>query len=390
MSIFSKPKEKDELMLVFNIGSSSVGGALFFIQKSGTPKIIFSVTEPIPLEEKTDIERLQSLTIQTLEIVSHKVYQAHLGAPSQTFCVLSSPWYASQTRMINLKKNTPFVFTAKLADELVQKEIKIFKEENLAKYGPLARVIELKNIKTMLNGYETGNPLNQKAQELQMTVFISVSGEQFLKKVEDTISQHFHFKLIKFSSLAMASFAVLRDIHPEQESFILVDIGGEVTDIFMIKKSILRESISFPLGRNFLTRGVASGLGATLDEANSIISLLKDGHAEDSLAKKIMPITGQLKETWLKSFQESLSNISGDISIPSVIYITIDKEIADLFSETIKTEQFNQYSLTESKFEVIFLDTQMLHGLAVFEESVVRDSGLVVDSIYISRFLANR
>jgi len=40
MGIFSKAKSKDELILVFNIGSEAVGGALFRAQKSGIPKII--------------------------------------------------------------------------------------------------------------------------------------------------------------------------------------------------------------------------------------------------------------------------------------------------------------------------------------------------------------
>jgi len=49
MGIFSKPKEEKELALVFDIGSSSVGGAVFEIQKFGIPKIILSIREPIIL-----------------------------------------------------------------------------------------------------------------------------------------------------------------------------------------------------------------------------------------------------------------------------------------------------------------------------------------------------
>ena len=46
MSIFSKNKksEKENLTLVFDIRSASVGGALFLSQDSGIPKIIFSMS----------------------------------------------------------------------------------------------------------------------------------------------------------------------------------------------------------------------------------------------------------------------------------------------------------------------------------------------------------
>ncbi|KKT00934.1 MAG: hypothetical protein UW07_C0003G0010 [Candidatus Nomurabacteria bacterium GW2011_GWF2_43_8] len=390
MGIFLGNKKKDELVLVFNIGSSSVSGALFRAQSSGIPKIIFSAKEPVLVEKKIDIDRFLLLTIQSLQIVVDKIYKAGLGAPSRIFCVLSSPWYTSQTRVISLKKDTPFVFTTKLADELIQKEINLFEEEHLTKYaavGNSVRAIELKNIKTTLNGYETPKPLNQKAKELEMTIFISMSGERVLQKIEKTIAKHFHFNQIKFSSFTMASFAVVRNIHTQQEDFLLVDIGGEVTDISMIKENILRESISFPLGHNFLVRGVASGLDCSLGEADSLISLSKDGHAEKSTAKKLESIMEELQQEWLKKFQESLVNLSNDISIPATIFMAIDKDLADFFSETIKTEQFSQYTLTESKFEVIFLGPQILHGTAVFEENVVREPFLIIDSIYINRFL---
>lgn len=390
MGIFSGSKEKNELILVFDIGSSSVGGALFWTQNSGIPKIIFSIRESIPIQDEVDINKFLLSTIQSLEIVVKKIYMAKMGAPSQVFCILSSPWYVSQTRMINFKKNTPFIFTTKLADSLIQKEIKLFGEEHLDKYKDIGnpfRTIELKNIKTTLNGYETSKPLNKKTQELEMALFISISGEQVLKKIEDTISKHFHFNKIKFSSFAMASFAVVRDMYTQQENFLLVDIGGEVTDISMVKKNILRESISFPLGGNFLIRGIASSLNCTLSEAKSLFSLFKDEHAEELMKKKLSLILNQLRVSWLKEFQESLANLSRDISIPATIYITLDKDLVDFFSQTIKTEQFSQYTLTESKFEVVILSADLFHNITVFGESVIREPFLIVDSIYINRFL---
>jgi cell division ATPase FtsA len=185
----------------------------------------------------------------------------------------------------------------------------------------------------------------------------------------------------------MSSFAVARDMFVHQDNFLLVDIGGEMTDIAMIKKDVLRESISFPMGRNFMVRGVAKALDCTLIEAGSFLSLYKDGHAEESALKKLKPVIEKLKSEWLKEFQESLANLSTDISIPATIFITVDQELTDFFSEIIKTEQFSQYTLTESKFRVIFLGTQALHGIATFEENAVRDSFLIIESIYINRFL---
>ena len=155
----------------------------------------------------------------------------------------------------------------------------------------------------------------------------------------------------------------------------------------MVKKNILRESVSFPLGRNFLVRGVGTALNCSLSDAQSFISLYKDGHADEATKIKLDPIISSLRIEWMKKFQESLANISNDISIPSTIYIALNKDLADFFAETIKSEQFNQYTLAESKFEVIFLGAEVFRDIAFFEGNVDRDAFLIMDSIYINRFL---
>ncbi len=384
-------KNKEKLILVFDIGSASVGGALFYTSSNGVPRIICSVREPIVLLETVDTEQLLSLTLKSLSVVSEKIASKRMGAPSKIFCVLSSPWYASQTRIIKSEKNTPFVFTSKLADSLIEKEVSVFSAEHLANYvhvGNKMVPIELKNMKMMLNGYNTPEPLNQKAKQLEMTIFISMSEEQFLQSVRDTIHKNFHSDDVKFSSFAMNTFALARDMFVEKEDFVLIDIGGEVTDISLIKKEVLRESISFPIGPNFMIRGIALEMKCSLDQAKSYLSLYKDGHAEVKMAKKLEGVVNSLKTDWLKSFQESLANISNDISIPASIFITVDQDLAEFFSEIIKSEQFSQYTLTESKFEVIFLGVQALHGSATFTEDVTRDSFLIMESIYINRYLS--
>ena len=128
MSIFGGTKHKEELALVFDIGSSSVGGALFIMQKNNVPQIIFSIREPIVLEKEISFDRFLNLAMQSLLMVASKISTQGLGAPKKIFCVLSSPWYASQTRAIVLKKNAPFIFNSKLADSLIEKEIKLFED----------------------------------------------------------------------------------------------------------------------------------------------------------------------------------------------------------------------------------------------------------------------
>jgi len=394
MDIFGGALGKNELALVFDVGSSSVGAALFLLEDNGSPKIIYSVRERITLEKKLSFERFLDLTLKSLEIAASQVCSAGFGAPKKTFCVLASPWYESQTRSIILKKDTPFVFTSKLANSLVKKEIELFEEECKKKYADEGKgkivPIELKNMQILLNGYVAPEPLDQKVTELEMTIFVSMMSEEVLEKMKGSVGRHIHAKNMKFSSFAMASFAVARDVFVHQDNFILIDIGGEVTDASMIKKDVLRSSTSFPKGRNFFIRGVAGILDCSLDEAITDITLYKNGHIEDTALKKIEPVINKLRSEWLSSFQEALVSLSNDISIPATIFLTVDQPLSDFFTETIKSEQFNQYTLTESKFKIVYLGSQALHGIALFADNVARDSFLIIEAIYINRFLHSK
>lgn len=389
--LFGLAKKKEEPMLLFHVGSSKVAGAFFVPQESGYPKIIFSIVEPIPVQEQLDPGKFFSYTLRTLQTVADKIHRQGLLAPKRIFVVLAAPWHSSQTRTIHLKKNAPFVFTEKIADELIKKEIQIFSAEHATQYPQnehALRAIELRNIQTVLNGYEVAEPLYKKIQELEMTIFVSTSGEKLLGKIENAIRKAFHFEQIKFSSFAMAVFAMVRDLNQGSENFLLVDVGGEVTSIFLIKKGLLRESISYPLGHNFLVRGMVEALGSTPDEAVSLISLWKNGHAEKSVGKKIGDTMGKLRGEWLNKFQELLAHLSNDISIPGTIYMTAEGNFGDVFSEIIKTEQFSQYTLADSKFKITILDVPMLNTLTRFGGEV-RDPSLLIDSLYINRFLIN-
>lgn len=389
MNWFSK-KPKRELVAIFDIGSSSVGGSLLFTDKNSSPEIVFSTRIPIPIQEKLDFDRFLESTLKITEEIGQKLSSAGFGAPTKIHCVLSSLWYVSQTRVIHIEKNNPFMFTEKLADDLIKKEIDLFKEEHLAHYAKedkKLRLLEYKNLKTSLNGYVTSEPIGKKAQKAEIVMFMSMSSEYILEKIEITVGKYFHTSKIKFSSFIMASFTVARDMFIHKENFLLIDIGGEVSDISMTKKEVLLESITFPMGRNFLFRNLALALGDTIDHTKSAFIMHKEGHLEKTAKEKFDKALTDVSALWLKNFQESLVNLSNDISIPSTIFVTADEDVAPWFVDTIKNEQFNQYTLTESKFKVIIISTAMLHGIATFRDNAARDMFIIIESIYINRFL---
>jgi hypothetical protein len=390
MKIFSSSKKEDELFLVFDLGSASVRGALFTVNEKKVPNILNLFTEPIKLKNELNFEEFFQATLTALDIVAGKVFLSKMGAPKKIFYILSSAWFASQIRNVSYKSDKEFVFDEKMADSLILKEIENFTEEYHSIHSEFKDMspVELRNTKILLNGYVVEKPAKQKAKSVEMSIFVSLSSDIFLKKVEEVVSKYFNVKYSKFSSFVMASFAVVRNMFVAQEDFLLVDISGEVTDISMIKKDVLTSSISFPFGVNFIIRNIAQNFNCSMYHAKSLFSLYKDKHADEETTRRLDFLMTALSKDWLRKFQDSLTNFSNDISIPSTIFLTVEKDFADLFTETIKSDQFHQYTLAESKFKVIFMGTQALHGIASYENSTQRDPFITIDCIYISNFLS--
>lgn len=394
-NLFSSRKKEQEMVAIFDLGSASIGGALVVLPKGDDtgrkPNIIYSVRYPVAFQEDIDFERFTTLMLEALEEVARKMKEAAPVVPQRTFCFLASPWYASQTRIIKLSKLSPFVFTEKIANGLIQKELQAFEDSYLKKYATLSnrpRVIEKKNIGVTLNGYKTNKPFGKKAKELEISLFISMSPEDVLDSIEERIKTFLTVPRVEFSSFLFSSFVVTRDVFPDKKNFLLLDIGGEITDISLVKNDVLSESLSFPFGKNVFIRRIASRMKRSKEEAMSLLSLYLDGRAEKSLSQKIDRIMQETKDDWINHFEKALVDISGGLSLPSTIFFTADPYVVAWFKEAIKKERFSQYTLTEREFNVIVLEARSLHGFCEFGSDVERDPFLILESIYLNRAAA--
>ncbi|MES2416098.1 MAG: hypothetical protein V4504_00125 [Patescibacteria group bacterium] len=386
---FSKPKT--ELIALFDVGSSSVGGALVLKDGKNIPTFIFSIREPIHLTENFVFDRFFNATLQSLEKVAKQINLSGLGAVTKIYCTFSSPWYASQTRNIQLEKNISFTFTSKIAEHLNKKEYLLFEEENIKKFEnglSDARIIESKNMSVALNGYRVQNPIGIKTKKVEMSLFVSMSNQHILTKIEESIGRHLHFKNIKFSSFIFSFFTTLRDLFNTYEDFLCIDIGGEITEIGLVKKDVLVESVSFPYGKNFILRNLSKKLGYDIDHTKSLFALYIEGHLERKMTEKIIKELHSITNEWLKQFGASLNLLSNHMLLPHTLFFSTDEDMIQYFTEVMQKEETHQYTKTISKFKIIPIDTKILHGNAHFSEAVSRDSALIMQSIYINRYNA--
>ena len=193
MELFSK-KSAIKNILVFDIGTSSVGG--FWVRKTqGTiPEVRSQTKFPLRLLEKADLKSMMEYMKKTLEDTAAALKEA-MGTenPEKLFAVLSSPWFLSETRIVRVAREADFTVTEKLLEKLIQEEIVLFKkrsEENFSVASDKLRILECQTMKILLNGYQVSSPNMKETRELLIHLYMSISRSEFIESAEEVLNRY--------------------------------------------------------------------------------------------------------------------------------------------------------------------------------------------------------
>lgn len=387
--LFSPKKEK--IVAIFDIGSGSVGGALVRMPSDGKklPTIIKSTRTDIVNRKEVDFNLFLDDMILALGFTSQSIYQSSLGAPDEIVCVLASPWYLSETRMIKMSKERSFTFTKKIVNDLLLKEIEMLNKDFQEKYKGVdsaSEVIEHPIVGVSLNGYQVDDPLGKKTQSIEMNMIISLSPKICLDKITETLSKSFHSTPISFTSFMVASYISVRDRYMNHDSYLLLDIGGEVTDVGIIYKGILKESLSFPYGRKTLFRDISKTLNIELRDAVEIFSLYNKNTLSQKEKLKLLPVLESIKSTWNKSFKKCIDTLPRTLTLPNVIFLTIDDDVKDWFVEIVDSGDYIQSMVLNKRFTIVTLDGPEFLNMCNIKDSIC-DPFLMIEAISVARRL---
>jgi len=385
--LFSSKKEK--IVAIFDIGSGSVGGALVRIpdNKKNLPTIIKTTRTDIVDRKEMDFNLFLNDMILALGFTSRDLYESKLGAPDEIVCVLASPWYISETRLIKMAKEHSFNFTTKVVDELLEKEINSLKSVYQNKYEEVEgapEVIEHPIVGVSLNGYHVDDPLGKKTRSIEMNMVISLSPKICLDKIREIVSKSFHHTPISFSSFMVASYISVRDRYMNHDSYLLLDIGGEVTDVGIVSNGVLKDSLSFPYGRKTFYRDVCEKLNIELRDAHEMFDLYSHGTLSDKQKTKLTPVLDYAEKYWGQSFRECINTLPRTLTLPNVMFLTVDSDVKDWFVKVINNEEYIQSMVPNKKFTLVTIDGPEFLNMCNVKNGLC-DPFLMIEAINVTR-----
>lgn len=394
---FSKKKRRDEAGIVFDIGSGHVGAALVVFSKDTHPTILWNTRIPMVFQQHIDFNRFLQGMLETLRSAAGELEQKGMPLMRQKYghlpigevtCIFSSPWYISQTKIIVLEKKQPFEVTKDFIGDVLAKAEKQFQRsaalQKVRKKLGESIIVERHIIETALNGYQTEQPYGKMARSVRVSLFLSMIGAEVAEKTRDVLEKFFNARTLSFHSSAIVSFSVVRDLFHTEESFLLVDVGGEITDVSLVREGVLHETVSFPTGVNFLFRTISQALGTLPEEAHSLTRLYLDGKKDHNDTRLADTLTAA-EDVWLKSLKHAFTEVGDGLSLPRAMFLVVDSDISRWFRDIIEKNDFSAYTHIDESFIIITIGERKLYEYITMAPDTRRDPFLSMEALFLNR-----
>lgn len=393
---FSKVPEM-KVGVVLDIGSKSVGGAIFTLDPTKKPRMLYVTRETLPFKKNITGEGLSAAMLMALDqTLFHleKYGVMHLRQTETKYIVanvdvmVSSPWNASETKVLTLKFDEPSLVTEDMIEKLISSEEKTFERrfEGTGHEELTHEVLERKILEMRLNGYPTGKPYGKHAKELEVRMFSSIIPSATLQKIKRLVGKRFSENQPRFHTFSVAAFTSLRDLFPEIQNFLMVQVGGEVSDIAIVKKGSMSEVSSAPCGHNSLLRV----LGKVCDNhpectLEGLLKIYGEVGIQTSEQKKVEQAITETKLDWLKHFNTAISNFSEETFLPKVVFLFEERPYTPLFDSFLKEAESSQFTATAEPFIITAIDTSMARTFAEFDKNILQDEILALAADFTSK-----
>lgn len=371
--MFFTKNKSGEVTLVVEVGSSSVGAALVSASKGVAPKVLFSTRQPVAMQDGDGKSRSLTTILSTLESVLKLVSAEHVVV-HKTHVIFSSPWYVSQTKIVQKNYDKPTSINHRIVEQITGEIEKKFSEE----LGPSKVLVEHRVVRAKLNGYLTSNPYHKKTKIFELAFFSSAVDKDVFDSVHNLVAKYFHIRNNQVSSFSVAAFSTISGVMPNERDFMIVDVRGEVTDVSLVSDGALIKSLSFPQGKNALIKAIADSSGQSPVTALSMFNVVKDGVSDAKTQSDIAKFTAGFKQNWLQAYSQTCKDLSVGTSVMIIsqpIFLIADNDI----------ETFFEQILNEAKTENVIHKLKHLNLKDYLEStSVLSDYFLALESIFVT------
>src|SRR3989344_5528916 len=313
--------------IAFDCGTSAVRAALFsYFQKDvlTKPDVSEIIRFPFTSTAYMDANRLKQKTREGFEQIIKKIPSSF--QPQEIILGLSSPFYISKTiRKTSRREQPQLVITEKESEDLLAEAQHAF-EDDAKKNTTDKEIITFAALlqKTYINGYRVENPIGMAGKVIESSFHFEATTREVFNDMHEFFARYYSRAAFHIFSTALANFRAVRALYGNDPGFLIIDIGGEVSDITLAIDGVLKQVTALPMGHMMLLREIAALLGVSLTDASFIIRRHAEQTLENRKEKQITPLIVEFQDMWRKKLLTVLIAFSEHYEIPPRIFFTGD------------------------------------------------------------------
>ncbi|MBP6946056.1 MAG: hypothetical protein KBC74_00260 [Candidatus Pacebacteria bacterium] len=361
--------KKSRTELILDIGSASVGACVATFRKG--EKIVMHHSERVAIQNDSGdaVGGIQTLTLQALKKALDRV--AHTTHLDLVRVVFAAPWYASEIKVVLSESKKPLKITqATVSHALKTERLENSRNRRTGRH-PLESVVS----QIYVNGYLTTLDSAVQGTELKVHLYESEADSAFVQGVTELIKSAFPHIRISFQTFPFIAFSMLQATR-EEENFMILDIGGEITDCLIGDRGALSFMSSFPKGTRSFVREIA-GAGSITD-ALSRLTLFTRGELSPEQTEAFSKVFRDASASWIKGYERVIELARESTPVPRTIFLMADKEALPWF------EKIFSLRIPNSVVNTILVTPNFFEKYITLEKDTIHDPFLSVEALFAS------
>lgn len=353
MSFFNS-KNKFTYTLSISLKSSSIDFQLINSTHPFKKEVLFVEREIMLLENSQDpllyTSQYTKKLSELFEKNHTKIKQLIQNNPLSIHFILYSPWFTSSINIISQLE--PVI----LDEKFVSQKIEQFQTNKKLK------ILENQIIKIQTNGYRLEQLTETKTSDIHLQIYSSYISEQIQDLLTKVVQKYFPLKdTIHYTTSPLLISDSIKRFMVKEDNVTFLNIGGEITEMGIIKDDTLDYFTTFPIGIHDFLRGIQSNI-KTYD-----YDILYQKEIQIKIEKNKEQFE-LLKKTWQGQVDNSLKIFGGNV--PNKIIIITDQKaqafFIDLLSESIKSNEES----TLKNHRIINFDISLLKDIILYKTPI--------------------
>ncbi len=351
-------KYKKEYKILFDIDSSSIAGGLVQYRYSNDNKLVstielFSIRENITNGTEYNFEEYFKRTLKTLHSVAEKVYLESLVTIKDIVINLSAPWSSSQKHLIRHEAKKVFTVTKDLLNKMITHDVNqtFGKNRDYADHNVV--LINRHTVDQYGNGYPARTLVGKEVKDIELHSLTTIMSKDTQKLFTETIERVFH-RAPRYVSNIIVELQEFRKHLSNINDAIVLQVSGEVTEVYVIQNDHLRNIGSLPCGTYGIIRSIRDELNIPIEKAQGIIQLHHNQDLDKDANADIKTALSNGFRHWFKKFYGLMDEYARDGLLPHTLLVHTHNNDRNWFEEMLMSEDtLREHIHAQGKIELV-------------------------------------